>query len=355
MGSDSSPHVLYHAVLQAAEHFDRTATLVVIATKSVLAQLPPPAIPRLNSAIGVSHSDPSKARKKDPAKSRATIQFHEVADSIAMTDNPMDAVRHKKDSSLVVGIRLLKKRQLEAFVSCGNTGALIASAALSLPMLSGIKRPALLVSLPTERGMVAILDVGSTVISKAAYLLQFAGLGAAYQRAIGIAVPRVGLLNVGIESRKGTLEVREAYESLQKPAQKAMSSGMKPVMTFAGNVEARDVFKGLVDVLVTDGFTGNVLLKTAEGLASFIFDKLKNNLQAQPPEGFCQAFNELQRQFDYAEYPGALVCGVDGIVVKVHGTGCARALFSSIMGAANYVQNDLVAHLKKELQACSGS
>ena len=324
MGSDSPPHLLFNAVLQAAEHFDASCTLVVIATKSVVEQLS-------------SFASPSKTSP------HAQIRFHEAVDAIAMTDDPMGAIRHKKGSSLVLGIRLLKKRQLEAFVSCGNTGALVAGATLSLSMLPGIKRPALLVNFPTERGIIAILDVGSTVASKASYLVQFAHLGAAYQRAVhGIKVPSLGLLNVGVESGKGTMEVREAYGFLQAHSPEQMN--------FAGNVEARDVFKGRVDVLVTDGFTGNVLLKTAEGTASFIFDALKNALKDQPSKEFCQAFDELQKQFDYAEYPGALVCGVDGVVVKVHGTGCPKALFNSIMGAADYVRKDVVGHLKRELK-----
>lgn len=321
MGSDSPPHILFTAVQQAAKSLDFPCIFLVIATKPVLAQLP-------SSIL--------------PLSGHVKIQFHEAEDMIGMDEDPILAIRHKKNSSLVCGIRLLKKGEIDAFVSCGNTGALIAGAVLTLPLLPGIKRPALLANLPTEKGLTATLDVGSTVACKASFLVQFAHLGAAYQRVVkGIAVPTVGLLNVGIESKKGTMEVREAYECLRKQGEAGHSG-----MNFIGNIEARDVFKGFVDVLVTDGFTGNVLLKTAEGVADLIFGTLENGAMERSVE-----LQKLRQRFDYAEYPGAMLCGVEGVVIKVHGNGSPKALLSSILGAADFVRKDVVAHLKKELQA----
>jgi phosphate acyltransferase len=271
------------------------------------------------------------------------VTFHPVAETIAMGDHPLGAIRRKRNSSLVVGMRMLKKKQLDAFLSCGNTGALIASAALSLPMLPGISRPALLAALPTSKGPLAVVDVGGNLSCKAHNLIQFALLGAAYQSALhGIAAPKIGLLNVGAESKKGTAEVCQAYQLLKAQCQN------RTAVRFIGNVEGRDIFNGDVDVLVTDGFTGNVLLKTAEGVAAFIFDKLAKT--AHGSGAFMQAFQELQSQFNYQEYPGAIVCGVEGVVIKIHGSASPKTLYNSILSAAEAVQNQHVALMKEKLQ-----
>lgn len=320
--------------MQAAEKFGPSYTLVVIATKTVVDQFLPLAV-----AL--------------PLGQRAAITYQVVADSIAMGDEPLGAVRRKKGSSLVVGMRLLKKHQIDAFVSCGNTGALVASATLSLSRLPGVMRPALLATLPTEKGGVSVLDVGGNVSCKALYLVQFAHLGAAYQRAVkGIEVPKVGLLNVGSESKKGTKEVRQAYDLLKAYCQEQVNAGLPLRMDFVGNVEGRDVFKGVVDVLITDGFTGNVLLKTAEGVASLIFGSLADVCQGGGvSDAFGKVVATLQKQFNYAEYPGAMVCGVDGVVVKVHGSASSKALYSSIIGAAECVQKQVISRIKQQLQS----
>lgn len=315
MGSDSSPKILFDGVLQAAEKLDQTTTLLVIATHSVIADL-----------------------KSLPKPNGARLDFQGVSDCIVMADEPIKASK-KKGSSLVVGIRLLKKKQIDAFVTAGNTGALIASATLQLPRLPGIKRPALLVSLPTLTGSVAILDVGGSVQCKAQHLVQFAYMGAAYQSCSeGIPTPTVGLLNIGVEPKKGTSAVREAYKCLKE-------SNESKKMQFIGNVEGRDLFEGKVDVLVTDGFTGNVLLKTSEGLSSFIFSYIQETLQNTHQEYLSQ----LRQYFSYAEYPGAFVCGVEGIVVKSHGDSSPRAMLSSIQGAANLVHTKVIDRIKEAL------
>lgn len=319
MGSDSSPNILFDGVLQAAEHLDPASTILVIATRSVVNELQMSAQPR-----------------------GARIEFHRVSDTIAMADDPLKAVSKKKGSSLVVGIRLLKKRSIDAFVTAGNTGALIASSTLQLPRLPGIKRPALLVSLPTVSGSVAILDVGGNVQCKAHHLVQFAQMGAAYQACSeGIAIPTVGLLNIGVEPKKGTSAVREAYKCLSECA--------KTKMNFIGNVEGRDLFQGKIDVLVTDGFTGNVVLKTSEGLSSFIFSYIQETLQNTPKTPLHESLQNLRQYFSYAEYPGAFVCGVEGIVVKCHGDSSARAMLSGIKGTATLIETKVIDKIKEML------
>ena len=334
MGSDNPPNNLFNAVLQAANKLGVSYTLVVIATKPVIDEL-----------------SPLLAELKK-TKGSAAIVPKIVSDTIFMSDDPLEAVRRKKGSSVMVGMRMLKKHQIDAFVSCGNTGALVAGAAISLPRLEGVSRPALLAMLPTQKGSVAVLDVGGNISYKAHHLVQFACLGAAYQRAIhGIEIPTVGLLNVGSEAKKGTKEVRQAYSLLKARSQELSDSEEPPYMNFIGNIEGADVFKGAVDVLITDGFTGNVLIKTAEGVASLIFHTLMEICQRDTVVKFEQVAAELQKQFNYAEYPGAIVCGIDGIVIKVHGSASPKAFLSSILGAADCIQKQVIARIKQQLQS----
>lgn len=325
MGSDRSPKILFEAVQQAAKILDPSCLLVVIATHSAI-------------------NDIKQLYAVDSANS-PSILFHPVSDTIAMSEDPIAAVSRKKESSLVVGIRLLKKQRIDAFVSLGNTGALVTSAALNLPKLPGVQRPALLVVLPTMTGSVAVLDVGGSVASKAHHLVQYAYMGAAYQRCNeGIETPAVGLLNIGVEAQKGTSTVRQAYQTLQDYSNQDTS------IKFVGNVEGRDLFQGKIDVLVTDGFTGNVLLKTTEGVSSFIFDYIQEALENTPEGKLREAFQDLKRYFSRSEYPGAILCGVEGIVIKCHGDSSTKALINGIKGAATLVEKQLIAKLKAQLE-----
>lgn len=319
-GGDSSPQLLFEAVLQAADIIQSPfSTLVVFATPNFIDEIK--ACPDWNERID---------------QAAVNLQFHAVDEVIAMKDDPLLAIRRKKGSSLVVGMNLLKNGKLDAFVSTGNTGALITSAVLTLPSLPGIYRPALLAMLPTAKGPVAVIDVGGNVACKADNLMQFAYMGAAYQRCFHqIALPRVGLLNIGVESKKGTTELKEVYHRLQQHSK-------EHAINFIGNIEGREVFQGEVDVLVTDGFTGNVFLKTSEGISSFIIDHLKGTIDKA-------ALPDLQRLFSYDEYPGAVLCGVEGVVIKCHGLTSTKGMFNAILGAVNLIENQFVTVLKNDL------
>jgi len=333
MGSDSSPDTLYQAVLQIAEEFDAAYTLNVLATKDVVDSLSKTKTPLLQS--------PRNAR----------IEFTIIDEVILMSDDPLTAVRRKKGSSLVIGIKLLKKRALDCFISTGNTGALIASATLSLPTLPGITRPALMAMLPTETGHTVVLDVGGSVYCKAHHLVQYAYLGAAYQRVFkGTVCPKVGLLNIGTESKKGTGELRQAYQSLEEHARTVTYGRSNPPFVFSGNVEGRDLFRGALDVVVTDGFTGNILLKSAEGVAHFIFDVIRKSIEESSSPKLEHALQHFGSKFNYAEYPGAFLCGLDGIVIKCHGNSSSRALYNGIKGAIRLVQQNVNASLKQQLK-----
>ena len=260
----------------------------------------------------------------------APLHFVSAPEVIQMEEHPLLALRRKRNASVNIGLRLLKEGKIDAFVSAGNTGALVTSAKMILSTLPGILRPCLLALMPTKKNPVAVLDVGANVQVKATHLVQFATIGAAFQKTRGIANPSVGLLNIGSEALKGTSELRLAYSELQA----------KPhPFRFAGNIEGKTVFDGDVDVLVTDGFTGNVFLKTAEGIASLILDQLHVSQ------------NEFKRfqSLHYAQYPGALLAGVRGIVIKCHGYSTPKAFISAILGAIDLAKEKFVQKLMNDL------
>jgi glycerol-3-phosphate acyltransferase PlsX len=242
------------------------------------------------------------------------VEFIVGDEVITMDDDPFSAIRKKKKASLNIALRLLKEGSIDALVSFGNTGALLVGAMTTLSLIEGVSRPALITLIPTKKNPVAVLDVGANVLCKAEHLHQFAKMGIAFQKSCGVPSPKVGLLNIGTEETKGREELKQAYALLSED----------PHISFSGNIEGRDIFQGLVDVLVTDGFTGNIFLKTAEGISAFILEKLGEKASTYP-------------EFDYAEYPGALLCGIKGIIIKCHGEFSHKALISAIKKAAELV------------------
>ncbi len=254
-----------------------------------------------------------------------------VEDAIEMDEPPLLAVRRKKNSSMAAGMRLLNEGKLDAFISTGSTGALVATSSLHLKKLPGIERPALLVAMPTAVGEVVVLDVGAGVLPKPYQLVTYAKLGSFYRQIMhGLKGPKIGLLNIGAEEQKGTKELKEAYRLLKE------SFGQY----FLGNTEGREVFQGKVDVLVTDGFTGNVFLKTSEGISRFLVDYLSQEF------GVPEIISHLHQRFNYTEHPGAFLCGVEGLVIKCHGYSDRAALVNGIRGAAILVEHAIVSKIK---------
>lgn len=328
MGGDTSPALLFTGVLQAAKQLTgRGISFVVYATSEKLPEL-------------------SKAR--DQAQlAEEVISFCEAEEEVTMEDTPVQAIRRKKHSSMILGLQDLAQGTIQAFISTGNTGALVGGSILFLGKLPHIHRPALMALLPTPGGGTAVLDVGGIVEPKVEYLIQYAKMGAAYQQCrLGIAEPVVGLLNIGTESKKGTGPAREAYQLLEM----ACEGSVSPKMSFKGNVEGKDLFTGIVDVLVTDGFTGNVFLKTIEGVSSCILEQLKNLFQGGGGFLFEGLLSKFTKLISYDEYPGALVAGVDRIVIKCHGYSSPKAISSAIIGAADLVEKDLITQLAKALE-----
>lgn len=320
IGGDYPPEVLIEELLLIEEPLDPLPHLVFLAPAHTLVNFEE-ILKRISSKYEVS--------------------FVETKDTISMEDNPLSSVRLKKNSPSLVALTMLKDKQIDAVVSTGNTGALIGGAMLILKMIKGIKRPGLLAILPTLLKPLVVIDVGANVTCNANHLMQFARIGIAYQKCSGISHPKVALLNIGAEKEKGRVEMREAYKKLQLLDEESSN----PI--FMGNIEGKEAFKGKIDVLVTDGFSGNIFLKTAEGMTSFILDKLiEENLQ-QPEK---RAYNKLMHQLNYAEYPGALICGIEGIVIKCHGYSNAKAIHSGIQGAINLVKSKFLENLKKQLR-----
>lgn len=257
---------------------------------------------------------------------------------ITMEDSPLTAIRKKKNSSLCLGMNYLKEGKIKALISAGNTGALVASAKHYLSFLPKVLRPAFLTFMPTKKGGMVILDVGANISSTSKQLIQFAQMGALYQTLRkGIKNPRVGLLNIGTEALKGTSEIQKAYQHLQKK---------KYPFTFCGNIEGKEAFEGNIDVLVTSGFTGNIFLKTAEGIANLILDRIRE--QNTESANF-SLFEDLYKHLHYSEYPGALLMGCKGMVIKCHGYSTPKAFLKALREVSRMVQEGFQKKLEKHL------
>lgn len=260
--------------------------------------------------------------------------------------SPVEAIRKKKDSSMVVALKMIKNQEAEGFVSAGNTGAVLSGATLLVGRIRGVQRPALTVAFPTGEIPTLVLDIGANMDSKPGYLLQFARMCEIYCRKLyGVQNPKVGLLNVGVEPGKGNSLVKEVYEMLKK----------EPNMNFVGNVEAREVFSGDIHIVVTDGFAGNVLLKNTEGVVSFIFKKLKKEMYANLRSKIGAlllkpAFKKLKEELDPRAVGGTPMLGVDGAVIKAHGNSNDVAVANAIRQCLKFIESGVNEEIRANLQ-----
>lgn len=273
--------------------------------------------------------------KYDPEQ----ITVINASDVITNEDAPVRAVRTKTESSMVKGITMLKERKADLFISAGNTGAIMAGGLFILGRIQGIDRPALAATYPmlSGRGVALLVDSGANVECKPNNLLEYATMGSIYmKKVLGVDNPRVGLVNVGSEEGKGTTIIKSAYELLKRSN-----------LNFVGNIEARDLPKGACDVIVCDGFVGNVILKLTEGLAWSILKLLKAKFTAGlvPKMGailLSGKFKELKEEFDYSEYGGAPILGVKGTIVKMHGSSGVSAVKNTILKGIPFAENNVV-------------
>jgi len=253
------------------------------------------------------------------------ISVYHASEVIEMSESPANSVRKKRDSSVVVGLELVREGRGDAFFSAGNTGAVVCAATFSLRMLSGIERPGIGIITPTLKGIAMIIDVGANIDPKPMQLMQYGIMADAYMRHIlNIANPQVGLLSIGEEEGKGTEFVKETYELFEKSK-----------LNFIGNVEGKDLFSGKCDIIVCDGFVGNVALKVSESLAEAMQVFLKRHIMSNPL-GILGAlllrasFSRFKKQLDYSEYGGAPLLGVDGVVIIGHGRSNTKAIKNAI-------------------------
>lgn len=275
----------------------------------------------------------------------ANLSVRHASEVIGSDDEPVKAVRRKKDASMVVAGRMLKEGEADAMISAGNTGALMTTGLLVVGRMEGIERPALAPMIPTidDVGVLA-LDLGANMDAKPEHLAQYGLMGSLYRQKVqGVDSPRVGLLNVGTEPGKGNELTKHAYPLLEQ----------LPIR-FVGNVEARDVLTGACDVLVCDGFAGNILLKSLEGTAGAIFALLKDQFSSSLKSKLAAAvlmpeLRGLKRKLDYTEHGGAPLLGLSRLVVKSHGSADGNAIKNAVRQARIAVQNQLVESISKEI------
>jgi glycerol-3-phosphate acyltransferase PlsX len=278
------------------------------------------------------------------------IHIVNAEEVIENDDKPVMAIRRKKDSSMVKGLKLVKEKEGDAFISAGNTGALLSGGLLVVGRIKGIERAALAPVYPTKNGISVLIDAGANMDCKAKYLQQFAIMGSIYaEKVLGIEKPKVGLVNVGIEEGKGNELAKEAFELLRKTG-----------VNFIGNIEARDIPTGKADILVCDGFVGNTILKLTEGLAMEIFSVLKEEFTKTPLTKIGAlllkpGLKNFKKKLDYTEYGGAPLLGVKGGVIKAHGSSDAKAIKNAIRQAKMFIENKVLEKIEEDINKLEGN
>ncbi|MEJ2539587.1 MAG: phosphate acyltransferase PlsX [Gemmatimonadota bacterium] len=314
MGTDHAPEAEVAGAVQAVAELGEDIEVVLVGDRAVI-----------------------EASLRDREVIPGRIHVHHAPERILASDPPASAVRRKPRSSIVEGVRLHREGEVDAFISAGSTGAVMAASLFILRPLPGVDRPSVATLLPTTGRPAVLLDAGTNVDCKPRHLLQFAHLGRVYARdVLGVEEPRIGLLNIGEEPGKGDERTVAAYELLRAD----------PVLDFVGNVEGREIIQGACDVLVADGFVGNVLLKFYESVAQFITGLLRDEVDRA---GFELDLERTFRVLDYSEYGGAPLLGVDGVTIICHGGSSPKAIRNAVQVAAQAVRSRMVQDLAEEL------
>jgi len=318
MGTDLAPDPEILGALQALADFEKDMEIVLVGDEAAL-----------RAAVARHGRIPDR------------LSFKHASDRVTAEDPPASVIRKKPNSSIVVGLKLHQQGEADAFVSAGSTGAIMATSLFTLRPLPGVDRPAVGTLLPTLGSPCLLIDAGANVDCKPQHLVQFAHLGNVYVRdAIGIADPRVALLNIGEEPGKGNEVVAETHELLSR----------EPGIRFVGNVEGRDIIQDTCDVVVCDGFVGNVLLKFYESVAAVIVAMLRKQLDGRDVGTL---FDEVFRVLDYSEYGGAPLLGVGGVSIICHGESSPKAIRNALGVAARAVRSDMVKHSAQDVTAAA--
>jgi glycerol-3-phosphate acyltransferase PlsX len=303
------------------------------------------AVRELGASVVLVGDKTAIERELDRLGTSVSVEVRHASQVVGMGESPSQALRRKRDSSLRIAAELVRDGEASAFISAGNTGAAMAVAMFVVGVLRGVDRPAIAAVLPNLKGFSVLLDVGANVDPKPWHLFQFAVMGHVYARDIlGIDRPRVGLLSVGEEEGKGNELTKEAYEQLKDSS-----------LNFLGNVEGRDIYNGHCDVVVTDGFTGNVALKISESLAemvgSMIREELMRDIRSKVGAALAKpAFDRFKRRVDYAEMGGAPLLGIDGGAIICHGASPVKAIKNAVRVAGDWAKAGLNEHIKTALE-----
>lgn len=322
MGGDDAPRVVVQGAIAAAQENPRLRIILV------------GPLARLREELRAAGADES------------LVDLEDAPDLIDMKEAPAQAVKRKPGSSIVVCARLQREGRADALVSAGNTGAVVAASLFELGRLAGVSRPAIAVQLPNHQGHTVVLDVGANAESKPVHLLQFAIMGECYaQLLLGHERPRVGLLNIGEESSKGSETVQEAHRLIAESP-----------LNFVGNVEGRGIFAGEADVVVCDGFIGNIVLKLSESVAGFVGSVVRQEIHTGLGTRLGAmlvrpAFRRVRRRLDYAEYGGAPLLGVDGVSIIAHGRSNMKAIKNAIRVAGRLVESETNRLIQSQLEA----
>lgn len=282
---------------------------------------------------------------KERKFSDSRLKIKHTSQVISNEDIPTKAIKTKKDSSMVTGFRLLKEKEGDVFLSAGNTGALLTGALLLLGRIKGVDRPALAPVIPTKRGCAMLIDAGLNTVCKPENYLQFGIIGSIYMKEIfNVENPRIGLLNVGSENRKGNEVIKLAYERLSNSN-----------INFVGNIEGHQLPEGDVDVALCDGFVGNVLLKFLEGVGSFIFEGIrevysKNIYSKISALAVRKELSKFKKRLDYEEYGGTPILGVNGITFKCHGSSNAKTIKNSVIKAYKFAKSSVTDRIKDQFR-----
>ncbi len=316
MGTDLAPQPEILGALQALEDFDGDIHIVLVGDE-----------PTIRAELD-KHGGTSER-----------LSIRHAPDRVTAEDPPASVIRRKPESSIVVGLRMHEAEEVDAFVSAGSTGAIMATSLFTLRPLPGVARPAVGTLLPTVDSPCLLIDAGANIDCKPQHLIQFAHLGSIYARdTMGLASPRVGLLNIGEEPGKGSEIIAETYDLLSR----------EPGLNFVGNIEGRDIIIDTCDVVVCDGFVGNVLLKFYESVAAFIVSLLRKELASRAPDA---DFEDVFRVLDYSEYGGAPLLGVGGVSIICHGESSPKAIRNALAVAARAVRSDMVKHSARDMPA----
>lgn len=332
MGGDNAPDANIKGAVKAVKEVSNSTEILLIGKEDVI-----------NSRVKELYN------KEKLSDISPRLKIYNATETIEMEDTPTMAIKHKKDSSMVVGFNLLKEGKGDVFISAGNSGALLTGATLLVGRIKGIDRPALAGILPAYKSQLLLMDCGSNTNCKPINLLQFAQMASIYlKNTFGIEKPAIGLLNIGTEETKGNELIKESYKLLKEKAEELN-------INFVGNVEGRDAFSGQLDILITDGFTGNIFLKTVEGFGKFIKKTLTESLKKNILSviGSLPALPSIKRfgkMVDYKEYGGALFLGVNKPVVKAHGSSDEKLFEYTIKQAEKFVENQAVEKLIKAFE-----